>query len=851
MPLFSGAGGGKGGGGGTELPDSLRSTQVADVLHLISEGEIGGLVKGLKSIYLDGVPLQNDDGSFNFQGVQVEYTPGTQGQAAIAGGDGVQNEVAVGVTVTAAAAVVRTITNADIDTVRVTIEVPQLTTQNAESGDLTGGSFEWAIDVQSAGGGYVQVKADTVEGKTMGRYHRSVEFRLTGAAPWDIRVRRVSPDSGSALVVNAFAWASYTEIQSLRLRYPNSALCRLRLNAQQFSRVPTVAFDVFGVRCRVPTNYDPILRTYTGIWDGTFRVDWTDNPVWQWFEVVTSERWGLGRYFSVSDEHKWMLYPLAQYCDELVDDGAGGQEPRFRAGIYLSTQEQAYKVITDLAAVFRGMAYWANTDLMVMQDAPAAPVAMFTAANVVDGKFTYSSASNGQRHSQVVVWWNNPSDFGRLVPCAVVDVDLQAKIGIRSIDISPLGIWTRGQAQRLGKWFLYSERWENELVSFSVGLDGHLVAPGQVFEVADPNEQGERLGGRIREATPAVVTLDSEVELASGEAYTLTVMLADPADAARLKPEQRAVTTPAGKTTLLTVSPTFSEAPAAGTVWLLRSTGIAPTSWKCLNVREVDASNTFELLGLKHYPAKFALVEQGIAFQPLPVSRIKAVAPMPTNLTLLETVYAVGNRQRSRVTVSWDEPADGLRYELSWRLSGGPWTELAQTSANSVDIDALPPGLLEVTVRSRNWRGAVSRAASGELVVYGGADGETVQHADSKVDHAGSGATGTRQTFSFTPISRCVVNFEASLDAFGIYPDAGNNVFWRVTPTGGPVRQLASSTPATTYTRAEKRWRDKFVAEPGVSLLFEMVAVRSGGSLNLFQSNAFITVVNYWGGTTA
>lgn len=715
----AGAGGGKGGGGGTELPDSLRSTQVADVLDLLSEGEVEGLARGMKSVFLDGVPLENEDGSLNFTGVQLQFTPGTQGQPAIAGSDGVQNEVAVGVPVTAAAVIVRTITNTDIDTARVTIEVPQLTSQNPDNGDLAGSSFEWAIDLQSAGGGYVQVKSDIVEGKTMGRYHRSIEFPLTGSAPWDIRVRRVSADSGSAAVVNAFNWATYTEVQSLKLRYPNSALSRLRVNAQQFSRIPVRAFDLLGIRVRVPTNYDPTARTYSGVWDGTFKIAWTDNPAWIWFELVTNPRWGCGRYFAVTEEHKWLLYPIGQYCDELVDDGLGGQEARFRCGVYLTTREQAYKVLTDMAAIFRGIAYWANQDLMVMQDAPAAPVAQFTAANVLDGKFTYSSASNGKRHSQVVVWWNNPRDFGRLVPETVVDTQLQKRVGIRSIDISPLGCWSRGQAQRLGKWYLYSEQYENELVGFGVGLDGTLVAPGQVFEIADPNEQGERLGGRIQAATPTLVTLDAEVELASGESYTLTVMLPDPADPARLKPEERAVTTVAGKVSAVAVSAAFSDAPPAGAVWVLKSTGITATVWKCMNARAVEGTNNFEIAGLRHYPGKFALVEQGTAFEPLSVSRIRALAPMPTGLGIVETVYSIASTRRIRATVSWDEPAAGLQYEVAWRQNGGAWTNLASTWSNSVDIDALTPGLLEVTVRSRNSRGSASRTAAASFALVG------------------------------------------------------------------------------------------------------------------------------------
>ena len=500
VPDIRGAGG-KGSGGGFEMPDSIRSTQTADVLDLLSEGEVQGLTNGLRSIYLDGVPLQNADGSFNFEGVQVQVTAGTQGQAAIAGADGVSNEVPVSVIVTQATPVVRSISNAAVDTVRVTIEVPRLTRQDTGNGDLYGSAFEWAIDLQSNGGGFVQVLTDRVDGKTLSRYTRSKEFALSGPPPWDIRVRRITPDATSAVEVNEFRWSSYTEVQSLKLRYPNSAMARVRVGAQQFSRIPTRAYDLMGLRVRVPTNYDPMTKVYTGIWDGTFKVDWTDCPAWHFYDLVTSSRYGLGRWFQPGPGLKWEMYAIGRYCDEMVPDGNGGMEPRFRAGLYLTTREQAYKVVQDLAAIFRGMAYWGGSDMAVTQDAPGDPAALFTNANVVDGRFVYTTASHSKRHSQVVVWRNSLEEFGRLVPEVVVDRALQLRYGVRSLDLSPLGVWSRGQAQRLGKWVLYSEQREGATVSFRVGLDGALVAPGRVFQVADAKEAGERLGGRVRAAT--------------------------------------------------------------------------------------------------------------------------------------------------------------------------------------------------------------------------------------------------------------------------------------------------------------------------------------------------------------
>jgi hypothetical protein len=718
VPRITGAGGGKGGGGGQELPDSLRSTQVADVLDLLHEGEGEGLVNGLQSIYLDGVPLQNADGTFNFTGVQVQLTPGTQGQPAIAGADGVQNELGVGVTVLAATPVVRNITNPAVDTVRVTIAVPQLSRQDRENGDLVGSSFEYAIDVQSNGGGYVEVVRDVVDGKTTSRYTRSKTFALSGAAPWQVRVRRITPDSTSALEVNAFRWSSYAEIQSLKLRYPNSVLVRIRVGAEQFGRIPTRAYDMMLQRIRVPTNYDPIAKTYTGVWDGTFKVAWTDCPPWHFFDMVTSNRYGLGRYFTVGESLKWELYRIGRYCDEMVPDGKGGMEPRFRGGVYLQTREQAYKVLQDLAAVFRGMCFFMGTDVGVSQDAPGEPVVQFTAANTV-GRFNYSGASHSKRHTQVVVWFNSREELGKLVPEVVVNRQLQARKGIKSLELSPLGVWSRGQAHRLGKWALYSEEFEGQVVTHRSGLDGVQLRPGALYEIADPEEAGVRFGGRVRSATTGAVTLDAPVTLAGGETYVLGVALPDPANPGRLVIEKRPVTNAAGTHQVLTVVPAFSQAPAAPAVWVLEGTDVAVTTWRCLSVAPVDGTNEFEISGIRHHAPKHALIEQGIQFETPSVSRIPRVPPAPASIAFTESVVALGLERRIRVTVSWPEPGTGFTYLAAWRLNAGPWVDLQPTTANCVEIDGLVPGPLQVLVKSRNALGALSPARSGSVTLTG------------------------------------------------------------------------------------------------------------------------------------
>jgi predicted phage tail protein len=714
--------GGKGGGSraAVEEEDSLRSVQVAQVLDLLSEGEVQGLVNGLQSVYLDGVPVENPDGSRNFENVTFAWTPGTQGQAALPGINAVQTEVGVGLVVAAATPVVRTVTDVDVDTVRVTIAVPQLTQLDTATGDLKGTSIEYAIDVQSDGGGWVERVRDTITGKTTSVYKRSKKIALTGGAPYDIRVRRITADSTTSTLSNAFSWDSYTQIQTLRLRYPNSALAALQVSAKQFPRVPVRAYDMLLLRVQVPSNYNPLTRVYTGAWDGTFVTKWTDNPAWVFYAMATSPRWGLGRYVSASQLNKWVLYRIAQYCDGMVPDGYGGTEPRFTCNVYFQTREQAATLIQDLAAVFRAIAFWAGGELHVVQDAPTDPVVHYSPANVIDGVFTYQSASELQRHSVFIVYWNDLSQMGKRVPEVYAVPELVARFGVRELELSPIGLTSRGQALRLAKWAAYSEETEGESVTFRVAADGALALPGQVCEIADPTEAGERMAGRISSATTTRVVIDAPVALAAGESYLLSIQLPDPANGAAYITEQRAVTNGPGATTALDLAAPFSAAPAAQSMWLLQSDQLVATTWRCLAVLEAPGvKDQFELTCIRHEAGKYALIEQGIALERRPISRIRVDVPAPTGLVLQETVYMDGAQPRSRVTASWVPAANGLVHEVSWRQSAGNWTALPLTSAQSLDITGLEAGVLTVSVRSFNGLGNASPAATATITITG------------------------------------------------------------------------------------------------------------------------------------
>jgi Putative phage tail protein len=721
-----GGGGGKGGGArvAVEEKDSLRSIQFAEVLDLICEGEVEGLVNGMKSVYLDKVPLQNADNSFNFEGVQFAFTKGTQGQAALPGFSSVQNEVAVGVQVLQSTPIVRTITNPDTARARVTISIPQLTLQNTSNGDIGGFGVEFAIDVQANGGGYVEKYRTTITGKTTTKYQRAVLLDLTGAAPWDIRVRRISAPPAGSNEQNQTWWDSYTEIQTVKLRYPNSVVHGLRVSAQQYSRIPERAYDMLMLRCQVPVNYDPITRTYTGAWNGTFKIAWTNNPAWAMYDITTNERYGLGGYIDAAALDKWQLYTIAQVCDEMVSDGRGGMQPRYTCNVLFQTREEAFKVLQDLAAIFRGAVFWGAGNIQFTQDAPA-PVAMqFTPANVVEGDFSYASTSStATRHSVAIVYWNNPAEFFRRTPEVVVNDELVAKIGIREIELSPIGITSRGQAARIGRWALYSEDREAETVAFKTGLEGAGLRIGQVFTIADPHEAGERLGGRIAASTASAVTIDAPATLNLGESYTLTVTFPDADQPLGYRTEERSVTNGAGLHSTINVSPAFSAAPDAQTIWMLASNMIAPTYWRALSVREITPTE-FEITGVAHDPSKYALIENGLVLESRPTTRLSDTPLKPLGpLVFNEVLYIDRSTYKSRLSIGWLPPAGygaaGLRYKLSWRFELGAWTNLTEITDQTIDLSGLDPGLVEVKVRSYNALGVESLALEGSVTLLG------------------------------------------------------------------------------------------------------------------------------------
>ena len=692
--IIGAGGGGKGGGGASarvaqEAPDSLRSKAYARVVDLISEGEIEGLVDGLQSVYLDDTPIQNADGTTNFSGVTLETRDGTQQQSYVPGFSSVENEVPVGVEIKASQPVVRSITDPDVDAVRIKVSVGQLTNQDTTNGDLNGSAVSFSIDRQVSGGGFVEVINDTISGKTTTKYQRSYYVPLTGNGPWEIRVRRITADSTSSAIQNKTYLDSYTEVVESKLRYPNSALVALRVDASQFSAIPRRSYDMKLLRVRVPVNYDPGTRTYSGVWNGNFKIAWTDNPAWCFYDLVTSTRYGLGGYIPESQVDKWALYRVAQYCDQLVPNGLGGFEPRFTCNLYLQTREQAYKVVQDMASIFRGMVYWSGGAITVTQDAPSDAVYQFAPGNVVDGEFAYQGSSAKARHTVALVTWNDPDDFYRQKVEYVEDAAGIARYGIVQSDVVALGCTARGQAHRVGKWLLFSEQSDSEIVTFRTGLEGAVVRPGDVIKVADPVRGGMRLGGRIAAATASTVTLDQE--LPADLPWRLSVVLPNGTV------EERLVGPVSGRT--LTVTIPFSSVPQVDAIWMLASSIIEPQLFRVVSVAERDPG-VHEVTALAHNPSKYAAIEEGLALQPRSITVLSDIPPPPTGLAMQESLYRVKDQAQVLVQVSWTEVQTAIAYRLSYRVAGGNFVSLPLTSANYAEIRDAQEGQYEFSLRA-------------------------------------------------------------------------------------------------------------------------------------------------------
>ncbi len=717
----SGGGGGKGGGGShtpTEADDTLQSKQFASVLDLLCEGPIEGLDDGNKSIYLNGTPVTSASGNDNFKGYEVITKTGTQDQAYISDMVGAQSEKVVGVAVTKDVSVTRTITDTDVDRVRVTMKIPSLQIIK-NNGDITGHKVEYEIKVQYNGGGFNSVKNVTVKGKTTNAYQRDHIFKLDGAFPVDIRVRRESPDDSSARKQSATIWTSYTEIIDEKLRYPNSALCYLRFDAKNFNSIPSRKYLIRGTKVAIPHNATVDTSThlgritYAGVFNGTLgAATWTNDPAWCLWDLLTNTRYGASIPASSLDVYDF--YTISQYCNELVDNGKGGQEPRFSLNILINSRDEIYNVIQELTSIFRGISYYSAGSLVLLQDKPQDSQYLIGPSNVIDGNFLYSGTSQKARHTTAAVAYQSYDNLGEVEVEYVEDADAISKYGVINKEIRSVGCYSQGQAHRIGKWLLLSEQNLTQTVSFSISLEsGIILRPGMVIDVADPMRAGTRRSGRCSSgSTTSQVILDSSTDLAVdlGNSPTISVLLSNGLV------ETKTITEISGTT--VSIDGTFSAAPASQTVWMIQTTDVQSQQYRVMSLIE-NGDGTYSCTALEYNSSIYGSIESGIDLTQRDITELSTEPDPVSSLNFTEFLYEDGQSVFSAIDVSWISPEQRVsEFRLQYKIDDDNWTEVVTTSP-SYTIRQTRPGELSVQVQAFNYLGKGSTFTTGTTTLYG------------------------------------------------------------------------------------------------------------------------------------
>lgn len=701
--------GGKGGAGTTrsaqEDPNNLQSQATAKIVDIVSEGEIVGLVNGLKSIYFDETPLQNPDDSYNFAGIAVEQRVGLPTQDPMPGFTETENTRSIGTQVKISTGpVTRTILDANADVARVTINIPRLFQQDTTNGDLKRTSVTVKISLQSNGGGFTDVVTHTFDGKNNAPYQRSFDIRLTGPAPHDIKVTRLSPDSTLASLENETWFDLLTEIVEAKLIYPDTAVFGLTVDARQFgSSIPTRSYDIKGLIVEVPSNYNPVTRVYTGVWDGTFVRAWTDNFAWCVRDLIINRRYGLGARVPQSALDKWTLYAIAQYCDELVPDGFGGTEPRYTCNCVLNTPAQAYEVIASFASGFRGWAYWGSGSIMFAQDRPEDPSILVNRANVVDGKISYDRVTPLEsRRSVVIMYFNDPTDGYKLTPEIVEKPDLVRRFGWKPLEpLTAFGATTRGQAHRMAEWVFEDEGASNTGASYEVGDDHAFAEPGRIASIADQKFTATRRGGRIKAVSANQAVLDAPVTLSAGQTYSLSVVMQD------ATVRKRTVTNVPGTTDTLNLSgAAYSPLPLVGAVWTLESDTVVNRQFR---IRGITTDKPpYKVRAVLHDPTKYARVEQNTNIAPLAYLGLPSggLAP-PGAISIKEFLVVDGDAVSPSITVSWIASPDPrvAFYQAQYQRPGARWESFADSIDVSRDIRTAEPGLWGFRVRALDTLG--------------------------------------------------------------------------------------------------------------------------------------------------
>ncbi|EKK5413037.1 phage tail protein [Enterobacter cloacae] len=677
----------------TEQPDDLQSVAKAKILVALGEGEFAGQLTA-KDIYLDGTALENADGSQNFSGVTWEFRTGTQAQKYIQGIPGTENEINVGTEVSSATAWTRTFTNTQLSAVRLRLKWPSLFKQE-DDGDLVGYSVNYAIDLQTDGGAWQTVLNTSVTGKTTSGYERSHRIDLPQAgSTWTIRLRKITSDANSAKIGDTMMLQSFTEVIDAKLRYPNTALLYIEFDSSQFNgSIPQISCEPRGRVIRVPDTYDPETRTYSGTWAGTFKWAWTDNPAWIFYDLVVSDRFGLGDRLTTANIDKWTLYQVAQYCDQMVPDGKGGSgtEPRYTCNVYIQERNDAYTVLRDFAAIFRGMTYWGDDQIVALADMPRDVDFTYTHANVIDGRFTYSSSTTKNRYTNALVSWSDPDNAYSDAMEPVFEQALVARYGFNQLEITAIGCTRQSEANRKGRWGILTNN-KDRVVTFNVGEDGNIPQPGYVIAVADRNLSGRDLGGRISAVNGRVLTLDRAPDASAADRMIVNL----PSGVS----QSRTIQSITGNK--VTVTTAYSETPVAEAVWVIESDELYAQQYRVITVTD-NNDGTFTIVGANHDPDKFDRIDTGAIIDQRPVSVIPpGNQSPPANIVISSFSVVQQNISVETMRVSWDQAQNAIAYEAQWRRNDGNWVNVPRSSTTSFDVPGIYAGRYLVRVRAIN-----------------------------------------------------------------------------------------------------------------------------------------------------
>ena len=696
--------GNKGGGGSahtpTEQANDLLSIAKLKMLLAISEGEIQGDLTA-QQIYLNDTQLANDDGTYNFTGVVWDWRKGTQDQGYIQGMPEVDNELSVGVVVTQSVPWTRQYTNLTLDAVRIKLSLPVQYTYK-DNGDMVGTVTQYAIDLSTDSGSWVTVVDGSFNGKTTSEYQRDHRIDLPKASTgWAIRVRRITADSSSPKLVNAFKVFSFAEVIDSKLRYPNTALLYIEVDASQFNgSAPKITCKPKGKLVRVPTTYDPNSRTYTGSWQGDFKYAYTNNPAWIFYDLVLDKIYGMGNRVDASMIDKWELYAIAQYCDEMVSNGAGGTEPRFTCNVFIQSQQDAYTVLKDIAAIFRGITFWGNSQIFVNADVPQTDASgktdvdfVYHSANVIDGLFTYAGGSYKNRYSSCNVSWSDPVNHYSDTVEGVYDSDLVQRYDVREMSLTAIGCTSQSEAHRRGRWALLSNA-KDGTISFGTGLDGYLPVPAEIIGVADPFRSGKQNGGRISAVNGLTITLDRPVDYSAGD--RLVVNLPDGTA------QTRTIASISSDKKSVTVNTSFRQTPVSGAVWAIDSDNLAIQYYRVTSIASND-DGTFTVSGVQHDPNKYRYIDDGVRIEPAPITVTPiSVLKTPANIAVSEVSYVEQGLSVAIMQVTWDRVEGAISYVAQWRKDKGDWINVSQTSAQGFSINGIYTGVYDVRVRAVN-----------------------------------------------------------------------------------------------------------------------------------------------------